>query len=195
MNLLTDGLYLISTGLLVPCIVALLLCLGQGLFDGGRMVATLRGGGVSPAALADWFHAAAQSAGALPEGFHGLRCRAVAEALIAAESPARAQYLLANYEITADRKLARFGRLAKLGPVLGLIGTLIPMGPALQGLASGDLVQLSTQMQVAFTTTVVGLLVGVIGFLLYQQERRLVFAEISALEFIQRVKFEGAQHA
>lgn len=195
MHLLRDGLYVFSTGLLVPCIVALLLCLLQALYEGGRMLMERRRGRITPEALCEWVGEQNSAPQSLPPQLQGARCKAVTEALLGADSAARARYWLAQYEIGADRKLARFGRLARLGPVLGLIGTLIPMGPALQGLATGDLVLLSTQMQVAFTTTVVGLLVGAIGFLLYQQERRRIFAEISALEFILQTKFEGESDA
>lgn len=55
----------------------------------------------------------------------------------------------------------------RLGPMLGLMGTLIPMGPALVGLATGDIAMMALNMQVAFSTTVIGVFVGGIGFILY----------------------------
>ena len=47
--------------------------------------------------------------------------------------------LLGDYEIAADKELGQSKLLVKIGPMLGLMGTLIPMGPALVGLATGDL--------------------------------------------------------
>ena len=61
-----------------------------------------------------------------------------------------------------------------MGPVLGLMGTLIPMGPALVGLSSGDIASMAYNMQVAFATTVVGLVIGAIGTLTGSGEETLV---------------------
>lgn len=55
--------------------------------------------------------------------------------------------------------------LMKLGPAFGLMGTLIPLGPALVGLASGDLETLAHNLMIAFSTTVVGLTVSSLAFL------------------------------
>lgn len=52
----------------------------------------------------------------------------------------------------------------KMGPTLGLIGTLTPMAKALSGLSSGDLSSLSGQMITAFSTTVLGLIISGIAF-------------------------------
>lgn len=54
--------------------------------------------------------------------------------------------------------------LVKVGPSLGLIGTLIPMGTALAALATGNLEAMSGQMIVAFTTTIIGITCGTIAF-------------------------------
>jgi len=50
--------------------------------------------------------------------------------------------------------------LVKLGPSLGLIGTLIPMGGSLAAMAGGNLQAMAGQMVVAFTTTIIGLATG-----------------------------------
>lgn len=52
----------------------------------------------------------------------------------------------------------------KMGPTLGLIGTLSPMAKALSGLAQGNLSSLSTQMISAFSTTIIGLVIGGIAY-------------------------------
>jgi biopolymer transport protein ExbB/TolQ len=43
------------------------------------------------------------------------------------------------------------------------MGTLIPLGPALVGLAEGDLATLANNMIIAFSTTVVGVLISLIA--------------------------------
>ena len=54
--------------------------------------------------------------------------------------------------------------LVRVGPSLGLIGTLIPMGASLASLASGNLQAMAGQMVVAFTTTIIGLATGTIAY-------------------------------
>lgn len=56
--------------------------------------------------------------------------------------------------------------------MLGLMGTLIPLGPGLSALGTGDISILTTAMTVAFDTTIIGLLAGVIGFILGRMRRR-----------------------
>ncbi|VFQ46782.1 MotA/TolQ/ExbB proton channel family protein [Desulfoluna butyratoxydans] len=55
--------------------------------------------------------------------------------------------------------------VVRVGPGLGLIGTLIPMGTGLAALGQGDLSMLSSELVIAFTTTVVGLAVGLLAYL------------------------------
>ena len=92
--------------------------------------------------------------------------------------------LLNDFEITCQKDITGSQTLAKLGPVLGLMGTLIPMGPALVGLASGDIGSMAANMQVAFATTVIGLLIGAVGFVIMQVKRRWYAADINDLDFV-----------
>lgn len=92
--------------------------------------------------------------------------------------------LLGDYEIAADKELGQSKLLVKIGPMLGLMGTLIPMGPALVGLATGDIGSMAYNMQVAFATTVVGIVIGAIGFITLQVKRRWVAADMNILEYV-----------
>ncbi|HEY8429171.1 MAG TPA: MotA/TolQ/ExbB proton channel family protein [Sandaracinaceae bacterium] len=56
--------------------------------------------------------------------------------------------------------------LVKVGPSLGLLGTLIPMGTALAALASGNLEAMAGQMVVAFTTTIIGIACGTAAYVI-----------------------------
>jgi len=91
---------------------------------------------------------------------------------------------LGDFALYGEAELATPRLLIRLGPSLGLIGTLIPMGPALAGLANGDLVSLAQNMQVAFSTTVLGVLVGGIGFVLYQSRKYRIAQAMHKLEFL-----------
>jgi biopolymer transport protein ExbB/TolQ len=70
---------------------------------------------------------------------------------------------IADLESAWRTELQKIADLTKYGPAIGLMGTLIPLGPALVGLAAGDLVTLSNQMVIAFSTTAVGVLISLIA--------------------------------
>ena len=72
--------------------------------------------------------------------------------------------------------------------MLGLMGTLIPLGPGLAALGEGELSVLTTAMTIAFDTTVVGLLAGIIGFVLGRMRRRWYDAVIMGLEMKNEAK-------
>ena len=79
---------------------------------------------------------------------------------------------LARFEDYASRRLERVDLLARSGPVLGLMGTLIPLGPGLSALNSGNIDILATALTVAFDTTVLGLLIGLVAYILGRLRRR-----------------------
>ena len=54
--------------------------------------------------------------------------------------------------------------LVKVGPSLGLIGTLIPMGTSLAAMAAGNMNAMAGQMVVAFTSTIIGLATGTVAY-------------------------------
>ena len=66
--------------------------------------------------------------------------------------------LLDNYNQNLDFTIKKSDLVIKLGPTFGLLGTLIPLGPGIMALASGDTMTLSNSMLAAFDTTVIGLI-------------------------------------
>jgi biopolymer transport protein ExbB/TolQ len=90
---------------------------------------------------------------------------------------------LADFDFDAQRRLARTRILVRAGPALGLMGTLIPLSPALTGLAQGNVSRLSQNLRVAFSVTVLGLLVGAIAFAISLQRDRMYGKDLSDLEF------------
>jgi len=103
---------------------------------------------------------------------------------------AHANRILSEYEVAADAELGKYKVLTKFGPILGLMGTLIPMGPALAGLATGDVASMAYNMQIAFATTVIGLFTGAIGYVLLQVKQRWFISDLSSLEFIADISNE-----
>lgn len=110
--------------------------------------------------------------------------------LLATDSTAVANRVLSEYEVTADAELGKYKVLVKFGPILGLMGTLIPMGPALAGLSTGDISSMAYNMQVAFATTVLGLFSGAVGFILLQVKQRWFTSDLVYLDFLSELSRE-----
>lgn len=115
--------------------------------------------------------------------------------LLATASPAVRNRLLSDYEVTADAELGKYKVLVKFGPILGLMGTLIPMGPALAGLSTGDIASMAYNMQVAFATTVLGLFSGAVGFILLQVKQRWFTSDLVYLDFLADLSAEKPAQA
>ena len=120
----------------------------------------------------------------LPKNSNSLNIRYLRDLLAHRDNPAQMRRILADYEIAADKDLSTSRTLTKLGPMLGLMGTLIPMGPALVGLSTGDISSMAYNMQVAFATTVVGLFASAVGFLTQQTKNRWYMQDMTNMEFV-----------
>jgi biopolymer transport protein ExbB/TolQ len=92
--------------------------------------------------------------------------------------------LVQEYDLMFEKKLEKTRLLIRLGPILGLMGTLIPMGPALIGLSSGNINEMANQLMIAFTTTVVGLFIGGIALFLTTIRRRWYMEDIRDIEYL-----------
>lgn len=188
MNYISDILYWISTGLLVPVIVLLiffflrsLLLIGSFF---GQYLAIRRTASLISTEVDSLTKENVQSlAERLPKKNPSLVVTYM-NRLLAADSAAMRQRLLADFEIEADKDLSTSKTLSKMGPMLGLMGTLIPMGPALVGLSTGDIASMAYNMQVAFATTVVGLFAAAIGFITQQIKQRWYLQDMTNLEFV-----------
>ena len=80
------------------------------------------------------------------------------------------------------KSLDRSRMVIRIGPSLGLLGTLIPMGTGLAALGQGDMTRLSSDLVIAFTTTVVGLAIGTVAYFFYTIKRRWVEEDIKNIE-------------
>ena len=189
MNYISDILYWISTGLLVPVIVLLIILFIRALILIGNFFGqylsirkteqTLRFEfeNLSVASLDDLNEN-------LPVKNESLVIRYIRQMLDKQYSQTHLQRIVSDFEIAADKDLALSKTLTKMGPVLGLMGTLIPMGPALVGLSTGDIASMAYNMQVAFATTVVGLFISAIGFITLQIKQRWYLQDMTNLEFL-----------
>ena len=73
-------------------------------------------------------------------------------------------HLLMEQEGRARRRLDAARTMVRVGPSLGLMGTLIPMGSSLASMATGNLEAMAGQMVVAFTSTIIGLATGTLAY-------------------------------
>jgi biopolymer transport protein ExbB/TolQ len=108
----------------------------------------------------------------------------IAERVRASGGADRVAKALADFDFASLRRLERTRVLVRAGPALGLMGTLIPLAPALAGLADGDVAQLSRNLRVAFSVTVLGLVVGAVAFAISLVRDRLYGQDLSDLEFV-----------
>lgn len=196
MNYISDILYWISTGLLVPVIVLLIILFARAILLTGSFYGQYMSIRKTEALLRNELGTLTSTTvselnSRLPEKSRSLVIIYMRQILDARGTPAQVQRLLANFEIAADKDLAISKTLTKMGPILGLMGTLIPMGPALAGLASGDIASMAYNMQIAFATTVVGLVAGAVGFLTQQVKQRWYLQDMTNLEFISELLTEN----
>jgi len=91
---------------------------------------------------------------------------------------------LAQLESDVADSVARHSFITRISPILGLMGTLIPLGPALSGLANGNLQVLAGNLVVAFTATVVGLLISGVAYGIGLTRRAWYSRDLNDLEFI-----------
>ena len=89
------------------------------------------------------------------------------------DDAAYCEHLLANYEMEAEKELGRSRTFIKLGPMLGL--------------AQGDISSMAYNMQVAFATTVVGLVIAAVGVITLQVKQRWYAREMNDLEYLYKV--------
>ena len=192
MNYISDILFWISTGLLVPVVVLLILFFLRSLLllgnFFGQYLQTRKTDKVFREKIMNLTSETLDDfRKSLPENPKSPLLKTLVLLMDSADSRPRRQLLLSDYEVAADKDMALSKTLSKMGPMLGLMGTLIPMGPALVGLSTGDISSMAYNMQAAFATTVVGLFSAAIGFITQQVKQRWYTQDLNRLEFVSEV--------
>lgn len=170
-KLLETYLYVVSEALYLPVIATvsglILYCLWQGGSLAADALIRLRGGSPEVARF---------------------RPRLIEE--VNSRSPhigARVERLLQEAEHEAIRRLDRVRFVIKVGPALGLMGTLIPMGISLAALAEGNVPKMAGSMVTAFTATVAGLACGVIAYMIALVREKWARADIREMEYLAEI--------
>ena len=95
---------------------------------------------------------------------------------------ALAQELITSLEDYYERVTAITDLIIKLGPMFGLLGTLIPLGPGIVALGQGDTVILSQSLAIAFDTTIMGIATAGVCYIISNIRKRWYEQYIMSIE-------------
>lgn len=97
--------------------------------------------------------------------------------VLAAAGPASPEAL----ELRVLKELEGVRLCSRVAPMLGLVATMIPMGPALVAVASGQSQGVAQSLAPAFAAVIVSLVAASISFVIYSVRRRWLLAELVSL--------------
>ena len=106
---------------------------------------------------------------------------------------ALASELISSEETRLIKTTNKTDILVRLGPIMGLLGTLIPLGPGLAALGSGDITTLAESLTIAFDTTVTGLAAGAVGFLVSKFRKQWYESDLIDVETLAEVELESLE--
>ena len=93
-----------------------------------------------------------------------------------------ANKILEEEELKMEKTIEKTDTIVRLGPTVGLMGTLIPMGPGLAALGAGNIEMLAQAIIIAFDTTVTGLTAASIAYVISKLRRRWYEEDLSNFE-------------
>lgn len=184
-DILTSGLNVISQSLLIPVIVILLIFVVYAVITLGGLISEYTSRKkISANTIKDLIYDISASENSeevkkvisesiIPKSQKNILIElASSESLKEKSRQALANKYIESEENHIDKIVEKTDIVTRIGPTLGLMGTLIPMGPGLAALGSGDVNALSQAIIVAFDTTVVGIGAGAVGYLVSKIRRR-----------------------
>lgn len=105
------------------------------------------------------------------------------------------EYELADLDLAIMAELEGLRLASRAAPLLGLVATMIPMGPALAGVAAGDMMAVGEQVGIAFAAVIVALLAASIAFTIVSIRRRWRLTELRSIERARAIRLEKQQEA
>ncbi len=194
-EILTSGLNMIAQSLQIPVIIFLVIFAFFAIVTLGSLIAEYTSRRkVSPDALEKIIYAIS-NAGSSEELLKIIKNSRIyenqkvilvkilrSESLTAETRQTLARKLVEFEETNAAKRIERTDIVTRIGPTLGLMGTLIPMGPGLAALGAGDVNTLANAIIVAFDTTVVGIGAGAVGYFVSKIRRRWYEEDLSNLD-------------
>lgn len=187
-------MHTISSGLLMPAIVVLVLLMVLAVVElGGLLTEALterRGVKINVSELIDAFQGA--DAGKIMNEITNSRLfrrqkTALGELIRHSNLPpaslqALARRLLTGEELHYAKITNRTDLVTRLGPMFGLMATLIPLGPGMIALGQGDTKTLADSLLTAFDATVSGLAAAGVAFVITRLRKRWYEDYLSSLE-------------
>ncbi|MBI1904988.1 MAG: MotA/TolQ/ExbB proton channel family protein [Rhodocyclales bacterium] len=85
-------------------------------------------------------------------------------------------------DLAAHKLLERLRIASRVTPMLGLVATMIPMGPALKSLSDGNFAAVSENLTVAFSAVILALLAASITYWVVNVRRRWLAEELLEVE-------------
>jgi biopolymer transport protein ExbB/TolQ len=196
-----QAIFHVASALQVPVLILALVALALVIYELGSYLVELRGRRgrrftvlldgaerARDAILAGNRNAATEATAQLARS--PLMARTLAFIIQRADTPGSDNLLnkaLADFDLDSQKRLGRTRMLVRFGPALGLMGTLIPLSPALTGLANGNTATLSNNLRIAFSVTVVGLLIGAVAFAISLSRDRMYSQDLSDLQYLAAV--------
>ena len=187
-------LYTISTALLYPVVILLIfLSLWLVIYTGGFLAEWIKRKRFrSNGLLADFLEKIQKEKDVPPETkknlpLHITEYAKELKAIVQENSlfmEERVEDLNQRKEYSLVREVDKIRLIVRIGPSLGLMGTLIPMGTGLAGLTQGNMAQLSSSLILAFTTTVVGLGLGITAHFFSVAKERWVIEDMRRINLI-----------
>lgn len=189
-------IYLVSSSLLYPALILLCaLILGMILYAGSffaEWLERVRLGKIPPERLAEQIQKQSDRS-FLPQGVRRYISRLERIVADPSWSEERVENVLQEATFQIWKSLDRLRILVRVAPGLGLIGTLIPMGTGLAALGQGDMSKLTSDLVIAFTTTVVGLAIGLLAFFFLTVKNRWVEEDVKNMELATEVLTQAPQ--
>lgn len=98
-----------------------------------------------------------------------------------------------DLEALAVKRLEISRLVSRVAPMLGLVATMIPMGPALKGLTDGQLQEVSANLMVAFSAVTISLIAASLTYWTVNVRRRWYATELAEVEHgVKRLPVEAA---
>lgn len=206
-ELLSGGLHVVAQSLLIPVIIGLLAFIGYSIITLGGLISEYSGRiKIDVKQIEDLIKSISGSStekiieivnkSELPQSQKQVLIEIAKSDNLGPESrESLARKLIENEELKVEKSVEKTDMITRLGPTLGLMGTLIPMGPGLAALGSGDITTLAQAIIIAFDTTVAGLAAGAICYFISKVRRRWYEEYLSNLETLAESILEANKNA